>query len=235
GKPVDRRIPDLRGVLKIAFAELVDTAALTGSAHHLVVDPEAIERVEAQERDVGGLNDIAAGVEHDIGRGLAWRFRLPSDTGQGLGRQLQPRQDAHAAAHRLEALPPTRVERLVAGLRPGKAARQLHHKARIDALGASRNAVAAAAANRRPPNGFGIAAPAGDQVDDTGGGFRGIRFAEPRRAGHRANAKTNAAAGAAFADHLAAPPKILDISGLFGAFAHAVTKFVLRAHVTAGR
>ena len=120
GEPVDRRIADPRGVVEIALAELVDAAALAGPAHDLVVDPEEIERIEAQERDVRGLQDVATGVEDDIGRALARRRRLTSDAGQGLWRQLQPRQDAHAAAHRLEALAPARVERFVAGLQPGR-------------------------------------------------------------------------------------------------------------------
>ena len=234
GEPVDRRVADPRGVGEIAFAELVDAAALAGPAHDLVVDTETVERVEAEKCDVRGLQDIAAGVEHDIGRALARRLRLASDAGQGLGRQLQPRQDAHAAAHRLKALPPTRVERLVAGLRAGEAARQLHHKARIDAFGAGRNAVAAAAAHRGPANRLRIAAAAGDQIDDAGRGFRRIRVAEPGRSGHRAGPKAGAAARAGIGDRLAPRPEILEIPGRFGAVVHAVTKIVLGAEVTAG-
>src|SRR6516162_8119542 len=47
GEPVDRRVADLRGILKIPLAELVDAAALPWPAHDLIVDAETVERVEA--------------------------------------------------------------------------------------------------------------------------------------------------------------------------------------------
>src|SRR5262249_30819095 len=154
---------------------------------------------------------------------LARRLRLVSDAGQGLGRQLQPRQDAHAAAHRLKALPPARVERLIASLRACKAARQLHHKTRIDALGAGRDAVAAAAAHRGPAHRLGITAATGDQIDDTGGGFRRTRLAEAGRRHHRAGAKARAAARAGIGDRLAARSEVLYISSGYSALAHSFT------------
>ena len=76
GEAVDRRVADPRGIFEIAFAELIDAAALPGPAHDLVVDAEEIEHVEAQQRDVRGLQDIAAGIEDDIGRALARLLRI---------------------------------------------------------------------------------------------------------------------------------------------------------------
>src|SRR5271167_2643340 len=95
GEPVDRRVADPRGIVEIAFAELVDAAALPRATHDLVVDAEKVEGVEAQKRDVRGLQDIAAGIEDHIRRVPARRRGLSSNACQGLGRQLQPRQDTH--------------------------------------------------------------------------------------------------------------------------------------------
>jgi hypothetical protein len=91
GETVDHRIGHAGGIIEISFAELIHAAALSRPAHDLVIDPEKIEHVEAQQRDVRGLQDIASCVEDDIGRAMAQLLRgLPSDTGQCLGRQLQP-------------------------------------------------------------------------------------------------------------------------------------------------
>src|SRR6516165_12753233 len=83
----------------------------------------------------------------------------------------------HPAAHRLKALPPAGINRLVAGLRPGEAAGELHHETRIDTLGTGGDAIAAAAAHRGPANRLRITVAAGDQIDNAGGGFRRIRLA----------------------------------------------------------
>jgi len=182
---------------------------------------------------VRGLQDVAAGIEDDVGRALAPGLRPSSDTRQGLGRQLQPRQNPHPAAHRLKALPPADVEGLVAGLRAGKTAGELHHETRVDPLGASRDAVAAAAAHRGPAHRIGVPGTAGDQIDDAGGGLGRIGLAEPGRRHHRASAKARAAAGAGIGDRLAPRSEILEIPGRFGVV-HAVTK-LLQAQVIAGR
>jgi len=160
-----------------------------------------------------GLEDVAPGIKDNVGRPLAPRPGLSSDARQCFERQLQARQDPHPAAHRLEALPPARVERRFAGLLPGKAARQLHHEPGVDGLGAGRNAFAAAAAHRGPAHRFRGAASAGDQIDDAGrGGFR-IRFAESRRCDHRAGLKTRAATRAGLGDRLGS---VSEISQIFG-------------------
>src|SRR5215471_2682752 len=44
---VDRRVRDARGIVEIALAELINAAALSGTAHDLVIDPEQIEDIEA--------------------------------------------------------------------------------------------------------------------------------------------------------------------------------------------
>ncbi len=71
GEAVDRRVGYAGGVFEIAFAELINAAALPGPAHDLVVHAEEIEYVEAQQRDVRRLQDIAPGVEDDVGWALA--------------------------------------------------------------------------------------------------------------------------------------------------------------------
>src|SRR5262249_11973163 len=135
-----------------------------------------------------------------------------------------------AAAHRLKALPPAGVERLVAGLRAGEAARQLHHKSRIDAFGAGWNAAAAAAAHRSPADRLRIAAAARDHIDDASCGFRRIRLAEPGRLRHRTGAKAGAAARASIGDRLAPRAEICDISGRAN-FIHAFAlRWIQNAH-----
>ena len=102
-----------------------------------------------------------------------------------------------------------RLQRFAASLPAGKAARELHHEAGIDALGAGRNALAAAAAHRSPVHGLCGTGAAGDQVYNAGRGFFRVRFAEPRRRHHWAGAKACAAARAGLADRLAPRPEIL--------------------------
>ena len=214
GEAVDRRIGYPRRIFEIPFAKLVHAAALPGPAHDLVVDTEEIEHVETEERNVRGLQDVAPRVEDDIGWALTLRLAgLPPDPGQCLGRQLQPRQDPHAAAHRLKTLPPVRVEPPIAALRPRKAAGELNHEARIDPLRASRNTTAAAAAYRSPARRFRGAGAAGDQIDDAACGVRRVDLAEPCGCDHRAGAKTRTAARAHLGDRFAARPEVLDISG----------------------
>src|SRR5205807_10428384 len=107
----------------------------------------------------------------------------------------------------LERLAPARWQRRRAGIAPGKAARQLHHKARVDAVLAGRDAIAAAAAHIGPADRLCIALAAGDQVDDGAGGLLGIGGAEPRRVDHRAGAEAVAAARAGLGDRRAARPE----------------------------
>ncbi len=93
------------------------------------------------------------------------------------------------------------------GVAPGKAAGQLHHEARVDAVLAGRNAIAAAAASLAPAHRLGIALAAGDQIDDGAGGRARISVADAGRPGHRAGAKAIAAPGAGIGDRRAARPE----------------------------
>ena len=228
GEAVDRGKADPRGVGEIAFAELVDAAALARPAHDLVIDAQQIEGVETQQRDVRRLQDVAAGVEDDVGRALPRRGVEPAQPRQGLRRHLQPRQDAHAAAHPLEGLPPAGVERFIAGLGAGKAAGQLDHETRVDAVIAGRDAVAAAAAHRGPADCLLIARSAGDQIDDGGGGFARIRRGDPGGLDHRAGAKALAATGAGIGDRLSPRTKLVEIPGRNTAVAHHPLPIVTR-------
>jgi hypothetical protein len=62
------------------------------STHHPVADAERIEDIEAQQSDMRGLQDIAAGVEDDVGNLLlAARRRLLAQALEDRIGQLQPR------------------------------------------------------------------------------------------------------------------------------------------------
>src|SRR3954451_8633576 len=108
------------------------------------------------------LQDIAAGIEDHVRRAGALLARW-REARQRLGRDLQPRQHAHAAAHRPERSAPALRERAAAGVKPGIAPRQLHHKARIDAVLAGRDAIAAAAARLTPAYRSLVTLASGDQ------------------------------------------------------------------------
>ena len=142
-----------------------------------------------------GLQHVAAGVEDDIGRRVA---RGSARAGSG------PASRAAVAAATAPArcgsssgtAPRQRVSSGVAvRARAGKAARHLHHKARVDAVLAGRDAIAAAAADLAPADRVFIAAAAGDQIDDGGGRRRsGRRRAMPpaRSSGRRENNRRSA-------------------------------------------
>ena len=113
--------------------------------------------------------------------------------------------------------PPQRCgERPVAGIEAGIAARQLHHEARIDAVLAGRDAVAAAAARLAPAYRRLVALAAGDQIDDRAGGFRRVGVADAGRAGHRAGTKAVAAPDAGIRDRGAARPERVGQVGSVG-------------------
>ena len=206
GQPVDRRVRHLAVIGEIAFAELIDAAALPDPAHHLVRDTELVEHVEAEQRDMRRPQHVAAGIEDDIGRRRA-RLGRAAEAGERLGRQLQPRQHAHAAAHRLELAAPPRLQRRAVMRPPGEAARHLHHEARVDAVRAGRDAIAAAAADLGPALRVVTARAAGDQVDDRRRRLARIGAGDAARLGHRAGAEAVAATRAGIGDFRAARPE----------------------------
>ena len=168
------------------------------------------------------LQDVAAGIEDDVGRAGA-RLARRREARQRLGRDLQPRQHPHAAAHRPERpAASASASGPSPALRRAIAARQLHHEARVDAVLAGRDAVAAAAARLAPADRRLVAVAAGDQVDDAAGGRRRIGVADAGRAGHRAGAKAVAAAGAGIGDRGAARPERVGKIGGVGTV-HPVT------------
>src|SRR5579875_1816303 len=223
---VDRGEADARGVLESALAELIDPAALPGTAHDFVIDAEQVEDVEAEQRDVGRLQDVAAGIEDHLGRPGAGPPFEPAQPRQRLGRHLQPRQHAHAAAHRGKAVAPALVERHPVPLAAGKAAGELDHETGIDAIAAGRDAVAAAAAHLGPAHRSLVAAAAGRQIDDRRRRLLRVRFAEPGRRDHRTGPEAFAAAGAGRGNLFTARPELFEIES--GRFAHRASLSIAR-------
>ena len=135
------------------------------------------------------LDDVAAGVKHDLRRRLVFvrRAHLGRHARQYLGRQLQTRNGARAAVHRVEILLGAATDFGFAFLR-GHAgdARHVDHEARVDAVIAGRNALAAIGANLCPTLGVGRAWAAIEKIEDAVDDRDGVGRIEPRRLGHRA-------------------------------------------------
>ena len=64
----------------VAGSHLHDAAAMVRSAQHLVGDADRVHDIEGKQRDVRGLEHVAAGVEHEIRRrvGLCAAFLAQS-------------------------------------------------------------------------------------------------------------------------------------------------------------
>src|SRR5262249_24602643 len=75
-------------------------------------------------------------------------------------------------------------------------ARHVDHEARVDAVIAGRDALAAVAADLRPALGVGVAVAAGEQVDDALGDRHAVGRVEAGRLDHRAGLDAFAAARA---------------------------------------
>src|SRR5262245_6382081 len=54
--------------LHVTGAHLLDAATMTGSTHDLVGNAEPIHNVECKQRDMWGLENIAARVKHELRR-----------------------------------------------------------------------------------------------------------------------------------------------------------------------
>ena len=121
---------------------LADPATMGRPAHHLVADAERIHDVERQQRDMRGLQQVAAGVEDEVRRGVAALIVAAAGSRDPLA---EPRQNVvvelHARLHGdlaielaegLDALAAL-VARLGAGLGHGQP-RHGEHEARIDPI-----------------------------------------------------------------------------------------------------
>ena len=67
-------------------AELDDPAAMAGSAHDPIGNTERVHDVEREQRDVRGLEHVAAGVEHEIRRRVGLCAAFLAQSRQELGR-----------------------------------------------------------------------------------------------------------------------------------------------------
>ncbi len=155
-------------------------------AHHLIVGADRIHDVEAEQRDVRRLEDVTAGVEHDIRQVLACGLlrRLLAEPDQIAFRELQPRQHGHILANLAELGD--------AGLAPfGHVLRCPQHgeprhrqqEARVDAVVACLDAFAAGHAGLGPFLGF-LGALAGPQ-DVEHAGHHGLRVGAAEAGGFR--------------------------------------------------
>ena len=160
---------------------------MAGTAHHRIGDAERVHDVERKQRDVRRLQHIAAGVEHEIRH-----FAGDGHRGGALAEplecgmiELQPRQRGDVAAGLAisgHAVAAPRGE--IGFLPPHRAARHRQQEARVDAVLASLDAIAAQHAGGGPaPGGFRAIAVlheidhAGDDFDRRGVGDIGGRNA----------------------------------------------------------
>ena len=163
-----------------------------------VVEAEGVHDVEAEQRDVRRLAQIAAGVEHDVDRAFVAKAAgiLVAEACQQVGGHLHAGEHAYTLAHLAELLG---ADLALLVWRPAAGhceARQRQHEAGVDAFRAGWDARAAAGADGGPSLGGGRAGPAGDDVAYGGShGCRGLA-AEACRLRHRADLEALAAGGA---------------------------------------
>src|SRR5712692_10089974 len=192
----------------VAGAHLHDPAAMARPAQHLVGDAERVHDVERGERDVRGLEHVAAGVEHEIRRLPSLTLpRLRGAREGGAGRRLaEPGQQlvlelhlrdmgdlARDLAVALDALPAL-LGRLVLVSRH-RDPRHPEQEARIDAVIAGLDAFAGQHAGARP---FArrFRPVAGFQNVDDAGNDRDRLGVDAAGPGHRADLDAFAAARA---------------------------------------
>src|SRR6266852_8131064 len=62
------------GGFGVTGAQLKDAAAMARAPHHAIVGAQRVHDIEAQERDVWGLEHVAAGIEYKIRRVVSCFF-----------------------------------------------------------------------------------------------------------------------------------------------------------------
>ena len=207
----------------VSGTHLYDAAAMARTAQHLIGDSERIHDVERKERNVRGLEHVAAGVEHEIGRclGLGVAAWLLAQAREQFVPELHLRNMGHLARDLAEAVDPltTSLRRFIPMSRH-RDPRHAEHEARIDPVVAGLDAFAGEHAGIRP-FARGLRAVAGAQdVDDAGDHSDGLGV-HAAGAGDRADLDTLAAAGAGVRHRLNACGQ----SGLEGG-GHTGTTFV---------
>ena len=222
GEPVDGAPRQVGEFLQIARAELVDAAAIARPAAHRVLDPERVQDVEAEERDMGRLEDVAAGVEDRFRPLRLGRERVDlAQPRQQVGRKLETAERPHALAHRAELLAAAGPQFLRrAGASEIRDAGERQHEARVDAVFTGRDAMPAAGADLRPAARDVRPLPGPNQVDHAGRHGLGVGNVEPGRPRHRTNPHAFAAFGAgvenAGAPHIQRGEEILRPVGTVG-------------------
>ena len=198
GEAVDGAPRQIGEFFQIAGAELVDAAAIARPAADHVSNPERVHHVEAEERDMRRLEDVAAGIEDGLRVLRLGRERIDlAQPRQQVGGELETGERLYALAHGAE-LPAAAGAQI-----PGRAgalkirdAGKRQHEARVDAVLAGRDAVPAAGADLGPAAGRVRPLAGPDHLDHPGRHRFGVRNVEPRRPRHRADFHACAAFGA---------------------------------------
>src|SRR6185436_5966108 len=153
--------------LRVAFLEVLYAAAGSDAAHHLVSHADRVEHFEHEHQDVRRLDDVAAGIEHDIGIGrvfaaLAQRRR---EALEFFGRQQQARDHARAVMELAVIRLPGPPHGIFAepGFRrdPG----HVHHEAGIHTVIARAHALATVGADLRPALRVRRPRPTGEEIE----------------------------------------------------------------------
>jgi hypothetical protein len=88
---------------RVAGAVLNDTAAIRRSGKNFVARTEPSQDLEAQQRDMRSLQNVAAEIHDDVRRRFGVVRRLACEAGEQIGRKLQPREHLHRRGHFLKS------------------------------------------------------------------------------------------------------------------------------------
>jgi len=166
------------------------------SAQHLVGDAERVHDIEGKQRDVRGLEHVAAGVEHEIRRRVGLFVAFLAQSRQHLVAELHLRDVGDLARDLAESLDAVAalVARLVLAPRH-RHPRHAEQETRIDPVVAGLDAFAGEHAGARP-FARGVRAVAGAQNVDDAGDDRARLGVDAAGARHRTDLDAFAAARA---------------------------------------
>src|SRR5687768_3464064 len=103
GESSYRVAADSSGCLGIAGAILNDTAAVCRTAEDFVARADSIQDLQAEQRDMRRLENIAAKIHDDIRRRFGIRAGGSRDPGKQISRELDPGKHFHRFGHFLES------------------------------------------------------------------------------------------------------------------------------------
>jgi hypothetical protein len=183
-QPVDRAVGDAARGGEVARPELQHSTTGGRSAHDAVRHPHRVQNVQTQQRDMWRLHEVAAGVEHHLGRDVGLVFR--TEPRKQFRRQLQSGQHPDSGGHGTETGETGLAAGIVGVARGHLQSGHGEHETRIDPIQAFRNAMSAPGAYRGPTRGIRVFATA-QNSQDAFGEFPRIRGVNPGRREHRAH------------------------------------------------